>query len=186
MDRIVLSRRNLMTLLNKLDRAKAGGETNAAVIKNLDPDAPEELQQTMDAVIVRAVEDEVLYAHRQAGPMLSVDAPPVTHESGVFLGDIEGFEGRIVNIDTGWFTGGVPIPPSYEGKLIQSIETAQFFYNVPALKEREEREELTMILNGRPRPMFFQGCMMDRGVACSVYKSMFSEYTVHLYFEGVV
>ena len=186
MDRVVLSRRNLQTLLNKLDRAKEGGETNAAIIKVFDSAAPEELQQTMDNCLVRAVEDDVLYAHRQAGPMLAVDAPPVTHQSGVNGGDIEGFEGRIVNIDTGWFAKGVPLPDVYDGKLIQSIVNRSFYYNSPALKVAEERAELGMHLNNRIVPMFYQGQMMDRGVACSVYKSMFSEYTVHLYFEGVV
>lgn len=65
MDYIYLSRRNLLTLLSKLDRAKAGERTFCAIIKadNQHPD----FSQTIDQVMVTAVEDEVYYTDREAG-----------------------------------------------------------------------------------------------------------------------
>lgn len=51
---ITLSRRNLLTLLSKLDRVAAGGVSACTLIKN-------------GSIMITAVEDEVAYASRPAG-----------------------------------------------------------------------------------------------------------------------
>lgn len=73
MEQIFLSRRNLETLLNKLNRKKEGGDTFCAIIKNdnLHPKYP----QTMNQCMVTAVEDAEYYAHREAGVMHPLDDP---------------------------------------------------------------------------------------------------------------
>jgi hypothetical protein len=62
---IYLSRRNLMTLLEKLDHVKSGGTSACAIIKrdNKHPKYP----QTMPSIIVTALEDEEYYTHRPPG-----------------------------------------------------------------------------------------------------------------------
>jgi hypothetical protein len=64
---VALSRRNLRTLLSKLDRKAAGEETACALIKTdyLHPQYP----QSMKSIRVQAVEDAVYYVDRPAGPM---------------------------------------------------------------------------------------------------------------------
>lgn len=64
--RIYLSRKNLLDLLAKLDRKKAGEETFCTLIKrdNIHPQFP----QTMSECLVTAVEDEEYYTHRAPGP----------------------------------------------------------------------------------------------------------------------
>jgi hypothetical protein len=71
--RVFLSRRNLLTLLSKLDRKAAGEETFCTIIKN-DNTHPK-YAQTMKSIEVVAVEDEEYYAHRDAGPMHPKDDP---------------------------------------------------------------------------------------------------------------
>lgn len=88
MNRVFLSRRNLQTLLNKLDRRKLGEETAATIIKYRSADDPEEYRHTVaefaaiaveqidgDELIIQAVEDEDFYQNRRAGPMLPIDDP---------------------------------------------------------------------------------------------------------------
>lgn len=87
MNRIFLSRRNLQTLLNKLDRRATGEETAATIIKYRNVADPEEYMQTLDqfAIIgvetidgdleIHAVEDADYYRDRGAGAMLPVDDP---------------------------------------------------------------------------------------------------------------
>ena len=67
MERVYLSRRNLLSLLSKLDRAKAGEETEKTLIKcdNVHPVYP----QTMKAIEVVAVENEDYYTERSPGPI---------------------------------------------------------------------------------------------------------------------
>lgn len=68
---VVLSRRNLLTLLAKLDRTAAGDLSACAIIKrdNVHPTHP----QSMKEILVQAVEDDIYYADRKAGIVL--DAP---------------------------------------------------------------------------------------------------------------
>jgi len=61
MEHLILSRRNLLILLSKLDRVRAGGESNCTIIK-YDPE-----------VMVTAREDEVVYDTRIAGVMHPID-----------------------------------------------------------------------------------------------------------------
>ena len=64
--KVYLSRRNLETLLAKLDRVKAGDNRACTLIKrdNTHPRYP----QTMAEIYVVAVENEDYYTHRQPGP----------------------------------------------------------------------------------------------------------------------
>lgn len=67
--KLYLTRRNLLSLLSKLDREKAGDETACAIIKN--QQARPEYQQTMKEIMVIAVQDEDYYLaqQRSAGEM---------------------------------------------------------------------------------------------------------------------
>jgi len=67
MEQIFLSRRNLQTLLTKLDR-KAKGEFTACTIIKCDNQHPK-YPQTMDRCIITALEDEEYYTDREPGPM---------------------------------------------------------------------------------------------------------------------
>lgn len=77
MNELYLSRRNLLTLLSKLDRAAVGMETRCAIIKHRQPDKDAPFNQTIDSVMVIAVEDEAYYGAQQrpAGPMHPLDDP---------------------------------------------------------------------------------------------------------------
>lgn len=70
---IYLSRRNLLTLLSKLDRAANGELTTCAIIKIQHPSA--DYQQTLEQVIVIAVDDEAYYTaqNRTAGAVHPVE-----------------------------------------------------------------------------------------------------------------
>jgi hypothetical protein len=57
--KIYLTRRNLLTLLSKLDRQAAGDATMCSIIK-YKQDTPE-YQQTMDSIMVIAVDDNDYY-----------------------------------------------------------------------------------------------------------------------------
>ena len=71
--RIFLSRRNLLTLLSKLDRAARGEETQCAIYKT-DNQHPR-FAQTMSRIRVTAVEDHEYYTQRSPGPMHPADDP---------------------------------------------------------------------------------------------------------------
>ena len=68
---IYLSRRNLLTLLSKLDRQAAGDATACAIIKSANPADP--YCNTIDQVTVIAIPDEKFYTNRQPGAMHPLD-----------------------------------------------------------------------------------------------------------------
>jgi hypothetical protein len=72
-ERIYLSRRNLMTLLSKLDRFEQGQETKCAIIKYANPLDP--YCNTVDEVMVIAVPDEKFYIKREPGAIHPLDQP---------------------------------------------------------------------------------------------------------------
>jgi hypothetical protein len=72
-ERIYLSRRNLLTLLNKLDRFEQGQETKCAIKKYANPLDP--YCNTMDEIMVIAVPDEKFYTKRVPGVMHPLDEP---------------------------------------------------------------------------------------------------------------
>lgn len=65
MEQVYLSRRNLTSLLSKLDRKKNGEKTLCTLQKNdnMHPVYP----QSMRSIFVTAIEDEEYYTHREAG-----------------------------------------------------------------------------------------------------------------------
>jgi hypothetical protein len=71
--KLFLSRRNLLTLLSKLDRAKRGEETAGTIIKYRNPVGDH--VQTMDECSVIAVEDSDYYTYRGPGPVHPADNP---------------------------------------------------------------------------------------------------------------
>lgn len=71
--RVCLSRRNLLTLLSKLDRRVAGQPTECTIIKNDNTHLG--YRQTMKSIEVVAVEDEDYYRERPPGPVHDSDAP---------------------------------------------------------------------------------------------------------------
>lgn len=73
MNHVYLSRRNLLSLLNKMDRTLNGDTSNCTIIKYKNDGDP--CQQTMDTLIVTGVEDDVFYANRPAGIMHEKDDP---------------------------------------------------------------------------------------------------------------
>jgi hypothetical protein len=72
-EQLYLSRRNLLTLLSKLDRAKAGEVTHRTILKNdtVHPTFP----ASMGMILVTAVEDEDYYTDRQPGDVSPEDTP---------------------------------------------------------------------------------------------------------------
>lgn len=68
---LYLSRRNLLTLLSKLDRQEAGDETACAIVKYSNPTDP--YCNTMDQVTVIAVPDDRFYTNRLPGAMHPLD-----------------------------------------------------------------------------------------------------------------
>jgi hypothetical protein len=75
METLYLSKRNLQTLLNKLERAERGEQTHCAIVKYKNTD--DAFVNTMDAVMVVAISDEVLYNNRQAGTIHVADDPTI-------------------------------------------------------------------------------------------------------------
>ncbi len=69
---VYLSRRNLLALLSKLDRAKAGEATTRTILK-LDTVHPKYPSSAPTQLI--AVEDEDYYTDRPAGPVDPRDIP---------------------------------------------------------------------------------------------------------------
>lgn len=74
--RIYLSKRNLLTLLSKLERLEAGQETKCAIIKYANPLDP--YCNTMEEVMVVAIPDEKFYTKRSAGAVHPLDTPKDT------------------------------------------------------------------------------------------------------------
>jgi hypothetical protein len=72
-ERIYLSRRNLLTLLSKLDRFEQGQETRCAIVKYANPLDP--YCNTIDEVMVIAVPDVKFYTQRSPGVMHPLDEP---------------------------------------------------------------------------------------------------------------
>jgi hypothetical protein len=72
MQKVYLTRRNLLTLLSKLDRAKNGEQTARTLVKQdtIHPKYP-----CSDIIEVTAVEDEDYYTDRLAGVVHSGDTP---------------------------------------------------------------------------------------------------------------
>jgi hypothetical protein len=68
---LYLSRRNLLTLLSKLDRLEAGDETACAIVKSANPSDP--YCNTMDQVTVIAIPDDRFYTNRLPGAMHPLD-----------------------------------------------------------------------------------------------------------------
>lgn len=72
MQQLYLTRRNLLTLLNKLDRAKKGEITTRSLVKQ---DTVHPLYPCSDSIMITALEDEEYYTDREAGQVHSKDAP---------------------------------------------------------------------------------------------------------------
>ena len=72
-ERVFLSRRNLLALLSKLDRVKAGEHSYCTLEKN--DTQHQKYPQTMPSIVVTAVEDEDYYTDRGAGEIFSADIP---------------------------------------------------------------------------------------------------------------
>lgn len=75
-NKLYLSKRNLLTLLSKLERYEAGQETNCAIIKHnshLDPYSLN-LQGETDIMII-AIPDERYYTNRDPGEVHTLDTP---------------------------------------------------------------------------------------------------------------
>jgi hypothetical protein len=66
MQTLYLSRRNLLTLLAKLDRNKAGDHSACTIVKQ---DTVHPKYPSSDVISVTALEDEDYYYERQAGRM---------------------------------------------------------------------------------------------------------------------
>jgi hypothetical protein len=72
---IYLSKRNLLTLLSKIDRQEQGHDTQCTLIKYRSPES--NYQQTMDSINVVAVADNEYYTalQRLPGPVHPWDTP---------------------------------------------------------------------------------------------------------------
>lgn len=72
MQRVYLTRRNLLALLSKLDRAAAGENTECTILKQdtLHPHYP-----SSDIIQVTAVEDSEYYTDREPGLLFPADEP---------------------------------------------------------------------------------------------------------------
>jgi hypothetical protein len=68
---LYLSKRNLLTLLSKLERLEEGDDTACAIIKYANPSDP--YCNTIDSVMVIAVADEKFYTNRAPGAMNPLD-----------------------------------------------------------------------------------------------------------------
>jgi len=73
MEHVYLSKRNLLTLLSKLERLEKGEETFCAIIKYQNLQDP--YCNSMDQVVVAAIPDEKFYVNRTPGPVDSLDEP---------------------------------------------------------------------------------------------------------------
>lgn len=75
MNKVFLSRRNLLTLLSKLDRHAGGENTARSIVKYRNELDPAEYRQTLDEITITAVEDGAYYVSRSAGVMHPKDDP---------------------------------------------------------------------------------------------------------------
>lgn len=71
--KVYLSRRNLLTLLSKLDRKRLGEQTSCTIVKKDTLHATH--PQSHPLVEVMAVEDSEYYADREPGAVLPKDLP---------------------------------------------------------------------------------------------------------------
>lgn len=72
-EHVFLSRRNLLTLLSKLDRKAAGEDTMCTLIKKDDTHA--KYPQSSPIIVVTAIEDAEYYDTREAGEVHPLDEP---------------------------------------------------------------------------------------------------------------
>lgn len=72
MKQIYLTRRNLLTLLNKLDRQRAGDATYCTIVK---ADTEHLKYPIPEAMYITAIEDEDYYDEREPGPVHPSDEP---------------------------------------------------------------------------------------------------------------
>jgi hypothetical protein len=70
MQQVYLTRRNLLTLLSKLDRAKAGETTERTIVKT---DVVHPVYPCSDTLRITALEDAEYYTDRTPGPMAEAD-----------------------------------------------------------------------------------------------------------------
>lgn len=70
MQRVYLTRRNLLALLSKLDRVKAGEQSQRTIVKQ---DTTHPKYPTTDVIVVTALEDGEYYSDREAGKMHPAD-----------------------------------------------------------------------------------------------------------------
>jgi hypothetical protein len=71
--KLYLSKRNLLTLLSKLERQEAGDETACGIIKFKNKNDP--FVNSMDEILVTAISDEKFYINRAPGIMHPLDEP---------------------------------------------------------------------------------------------------------------
>jgi len=64
MQKVYLSRKNLLTLLSKLDRLKNGESTSCTIIKS---DTSHPKYPCSDEIVITAIEDEEYYIDRKPG-----------------------------------------------------------------------------------------------------------------------
>ena len=76
-EKIYLSKRNLLTLLSKLEREERGEETACAIIKYANPTDP--YCNTIKEITVVAVPDEKFYTNRAPGAMHHLDEANMKH-----------------------------------------------------------------------------------------------------------
>lgn len=72
MQRVYLTRRNLLTLLSKLDRQRQGEHTACTIVKN---DTVHPVYPCSDQIYVTALEDEEYYTDRRPGVVHPKDTP---------------------------------------------------------------------------------------------------------------
>ena len=78
-EHVFLSRRNLLTLLSKLDRQAAGEVTMCTLIKHDNQHA--KYPQSCPTIVVTAVEDAEYYDTREAGEVHPLDNPEIKNAS---------------------------------------------------------------------------------------------------------
>jgi len=76
MNQLYLSRRNLETLLSKLDRVKNGEFSHCTIVKNETNDG--KYPQTIPTIWVTAVENNEYYHDRMPGPVVQEDQENLT------------------------------------------------------------------------------------------------------------
>ena len=72
MQKLFLTRRNLETLLNKLNRVRDGGSSHCTITKM---DTTHKKYPCSDVIEVTALENEVYYHDRMAGDVHPLDEP---------------------------------------------------------------------------------------------------------------